>query len=416
MKEEDKNRKTDLNDFLRYTSKEMTGRERNAFERELQKDPFSEDAAEGLSGLSPGEALKDVTSLNKKLQSGVTRRQRFVYYRIAASVAVLMLFSSVFFFINRSKNAAENIEIALNTPAPLEITESKAISEPVNAASETVAADKSEPSYKDKASEIADETGLAAGQKNAENFISARKADIMAVSNPVTDDIYLAEEKEIAMAPAAAMARSETLPVIIKGRVISSEDNQPVPGASVIVKGTSNGVLTDNNGNFNITIADKADQALQASYIGMETKEFKAEADTQLQVKLEPSLHAFNEVVVVAYGESGSKKAGAAEKAVSDDMGYSAPEPVGGQYEFDSYIEKNIRKPVTQPEGERVVVIINFTVKSNGTIENIKTIRSPDEEYSAEAARLLREGPSWKPAMQNGEKIDDEVRVRIVFK
>lgn len=410
MKEEDKNKKTDLSDFLRYTGNEMTGRERNAFEKELQKDPFAEEAAEGFSGISPDEALKDITKLNKTLKSGINRRQRVIYYRIAASVAVLMVISSIFIFTNRKNNTLVNDEIALNTTTTLEIPESKAISEPEKPASETVAADRSEKVYKDKTSETIDLTGYAAGQKNAEISIAAGKADVDEVSRIAADNMYVAQEKEMALAQAAAPARSKSSTISIKGRVISSEDNQPVPGATVVVRGTDNGVLTDSDGNFNINLADNKDQTLMASYIGMEPKEFKAEADTDLQVMLEPSLLALNEVVVVGYGVSENKK------AAYDDTGYTEPEPAGGQQEFDRYIRKNIRKPVSQPEGEKMVVVVSFTVKTSGTIENIKVIRSPGEEHSAEAIRLIKEGPSWQPATRYGEKVDDDVRIRITFK
>jgi|WetSurMetagenome_2_1015567.scaffolds.fasta_scaffold120393_1 TonB family protein len=416
MKEEDKNRKTDLSDLLRYHGTEMTGKERNAFERKLQKDPFAEEAAEGFSVISSDETLKDIERLKRKLKSRVSRQQRVMYFRIAASVAVLMLISSIFFLSNRSKNADENVEIALNTTTPLEIAESKAILEPVIPASEAVKADRYEKQYKDKVSETVDELSMRAGQEKADNNIKAIIYDSIGLNNAVTENVYLADRKEAELAPASAMARIETSTKSIKGRVISSEDNLPLPGVSVMVKGTNNGVLTDTNGNFSITVSNKESQTLLASFIGMEPKEFKADADTQLQVQLEPSLLALNEVVVVGYGVSKSKKVGAIDKEAYDDTGYTAPEPAGGQLEFDRYIEKNIQKPASQAEGERAVVILNFTVMSDGTIDNIIVIRSPGQEHSAEAMRLIRVGPSWKPAVHNGEKIDDEVRVRIVFK
>jgi hypothetical protein len=61
-------------------------------------------------------------------------------------------------------------------------------------------------------------------------------------------------------------------------------------------------------------------------------------------------------------------------------------------------------------------VVISFLVRSTAAIDSIKVIRSPGKEFSEEAIRLIRNGPTWKPAERNGEKIDDEVRVRIVFK
>jgi hypothetical protein len=55
-------------------------------------------------------------------------------------------------------------------------------------------------------------------------------------------------------------------------------------------------------------------------------------------------------------------------------------------------------------------------VKSTGIRENIKIIRSPGNSFSDEVIRLINEGPAWKPAEENGIKIDDEIRIRIVFK
>ena len=57
----------------------------------------------------------------------------------------------------------------------------------------------------------------------------------------------------------------------VTGVVTSKDDGQPVIGASILVKGTSNGTITDFDGNYTIT-ADKG-QTLVVSYVGMKTQE-----------------------------------------------------------------------------------------------------------------------------------------------
>ena len=57
----------------------------------------------------------------------------------------------------------------------------------------------------------------------------------------------------------------------ITGTVLSSEDNMPLPGASVIVKGTSNGASTDFDGKFTISV-NSNQTTLTVSYIGYKTK------------------------------------------------------------------------------------------------------------------------------------------------
>ena len=66
--------------------------------------------------------------------------------------------------------------------------------------------------------------------------------------------------------------------------------------------------------------------------------------------------------------------------------------------------------------GEREVVVIRFTVSETGSIRNIKVLKTPGDEFSKEAERLIKEGPAWKPAMKNGIPADNEVKIRITFK
>jgi TonB family protein len=89
---------------------------------------------------------------------------------------------------------------------------------------------------------------------------------------------------------------------------------------------------------------------------------------------------------------------------------------VNGRADFDKYIQDNLKRPDMATSGQRVVVVLNFIVDTNGKIDSLKVIRSPGKIFSDEAMRLIREGPVWKPAEQNGKAISDEVRIRIVFK
>ncbi|MDE6631567.1 MAG: SusC/RagA family TonB-linked outer membrane protein, partial [Muribaculaceae bacterium] len=86
----------------------------------------------------------------------------------------------------------------------------------------------------------------------------------------------------------------------ITGHVISGEDNQPVIGASVLVKGTSLGTATDLDGNFMLKDVPTTAKILVVSYIGMVTEEV-AIADN-LVIKLWNSTNNLDEVVVVGYG------------------------------------------------------------------------------------------------------------------
>ena len=86
----------------------------------------------------------------------------------------------------------------------------------------------------------------------------------------------------------------------ITGVVISEEDGQPVVGASVLVKGTTQGTITDVDGNFNLSNVPSSAKTLQISYIGMQTQEVAIKP--KMRVVMKTDAEALDEVVVVAYG------------------------------------------------------------------------------------------------------------------
>ena len=103
----------------------------------------------------------------------------------------------------------------------------------------------------------------------------------------------------IMLAAQTALAQSFS----VKGTIISSEDNEPLIGATILQEGTTNGVATDIDGNFTIEVKGASKATLVVSYIGMVTKKLPVSAETKtLNVTLDPESKVVDEVVVVAYG------------------------------------------------------------------------------------------------------------------
>ena len=128
MSDKNKNRKTRLTEFFRYHRNELSGEERNSFERDLQKDPFTKEASEGFHSILQDSAVEDISDLERRLKSRTSARKSFVLYRIAASVAVLVAISSIFIIIEKNKSSKQ---LAVNTlqPPELEIARSKPITQ-----------------------------------------------------------------------------------------------------------------------------------------------------------------------------------------------------------------------------------------------------------------------------------------------
>ncbi|MGY5850670.1 SusC/RagA family TonB-linked outer membrane protein [Salegentibacter sp. F14] len=88
--------------------------------------------------------------------------------------------------------------------------------------------------------------------------------------------------------------------VTIEGTVTDANNGMPVPSANVIEKGTSNGVLTNFDGEFSIEVPVGA--TLEISFLGYATTEVVVENDSYLEIAIEPSAADLEEVVVVGYG------------------------------------------------------------------------------------------------------------------
>lgn len=89
----------------------------------------------------------------------------------------------------------------------------------------------------------------------------------------------------------------------INGVVIDKNDKSPLPGVSIVVKGSiSNGTATDINGKF--TLKAKDDDVLVVTFIGMNKQEIVVKGQSDITIQLESSTESLDEVIVVAYGAS----------------------------------------------------------------------------------------------------------------
>lgn len=87
----------------------------------------------------------------------------------------------------------------------------------------------------------------------------------------------------------------------ISGKVTAASDGAPLPGVSVVVKGTSNGTTTNADGDYALDVPGSS-EALVFSFIGYATQEVQIAGQTQINVSLADDITQLNEVVVTALG------------------------------------------------------------------------------------------------------------------
>ena len=83
---------------------------------------------------------------------------------------------------------------------------------------------------------------------------------------------------------------------------VTDKNGQALPGTNVVVQGTSTGVQTDMNGNYQITVEKPASAILEFSFIGFIPQKIALGDQTTLNVELEEEAIGLNEVVVIGYG------------------------------------------------------------------------------------------------------------------
>ncbi|MDJ1485165.1 TonB-dependent receptor [Cytophagaceae bacterium YF14B1] len=120
------------------------------------------------------------------------------------------------------------------------------------------------------------------------------------------DQAYI--PKGIQPLASSAMTLNYSLPLgnhpierTITGKVTSSENNEAIPGVTVLVKGTTNGTVTDAAGGYQISVPDNGG-TLVFSFVGYTTEEVAITSQTVVNVTLLPDIKALGEVVVVGYG------------------------------------------------------------------------------------------------------------------
>src|SRR5690606_24230198 len=86
----------------------------------------------------------------------------------------------------------------------------------------------------------------------------------------------------------------------VSGTVTEAGTTIPIPGVNILEKGTSNGVMTDFDGNYSIEVPSNA--TLVVSYIGFGTQEIEVSDRTSIAIQMEIETAALDEVVVVGYG------------------------------------------------------------------------------------------------------------------
>ena len=140
-------------------------------------------------------------------------------------------------------------------------------------------------------------------KKVSADFTDAKFEDVLKTFCDQTNVSYEVRDRQIILKEkdATALTEMQQQKRQLSGTV-KDNNRQPLPGVTVVVKGTTTGVITDDNGNYSISNVS-SDATLLFSFVGMKTQEVKFAGKSKVDVTMEEESVGIEEVVAVGYGK-----------------------------------------------------------------------------------------------------------------
>lgn len=160
-----------------------------------------------------------------------------------------------------------------------------------------------------------------------------------------------------------------------------------------------------------------------------EDSEVKPEEEMKTQEDLQKTKTTIGAFTVVGNDEIGGEVLKAKEEIAQPeppkneeenkvfDVVEEQPSFPGGQGALMSWLHDNIKYPVVAAEnGIQGKVIVQFIVGKNGSISNVKVLRSVDPSLDKEAVRVVSNMPNWTPGKQNGASVNVRFTLPVTFR
>ena len=229
----------------------------------------------------------------------------------------------------------------------------------------------------------------------------------------------------------------------INGKVVSKETGKVIPGASIVIKGSTVGCVSDRNGTF--TLVDnnptvKADGSLssevEVSYVGMKTVENTISASGTDKVKYIFKME--DEIIVISTHVPPPPPAPKVREVDSENGGTPPPPPPpppssqngeeevflvvedmpqysGGQPELAMLVQK-MQKKLAKEKNIKGKAEVVFTVNAKGKVSDIKVVKKDNDAAAKGAYTIASQLEDWKPGKQRGKAVPVKFLLPIEFK
>ena len=180
---------------------------------------------------------------------------------------------------------------------------------------------------------------------------------------------------------------------------ISNNDNQQLAGVELISSSTNAKATTNAHGEAQLTVG--VGETIAINHKGYQEGKFTVKELCPIKDMEKPEL-----VRLLLVGEDPVYQ-------IADNM----PEFPGGMIACLQYLARNIKYPVTaQKEGAQGKVIVQMVIEKDGSVDHVSIVRSITPELDAEAARVVKSMPKWKPATVKDKAVRCRYTVPVTFK
>ncbi len=469
-------RKLTYKDFLNYFSNHLQNKDKHAFEKEMMRDAFEEEAFEGLSTLNADELENDIAELKANIseKSQKTRRLIPVWFRYAASVTVLIGIGLTIVFLNSrfwqnsllKEQVAKEMEVVdsmeVEAKKQLEVTAQKLDSVKTkpeeliaeSKESKTAKREKQEPTVQ---TIVEDEVVFDDLEVSEDDYESEENRDIEIIE--FAEEEKFAEDLEIKMIPAKEevsvskdekkerelleASNNEEVSKSIEGKVAGlkigskkSAQKDVAPKAHAY-KHKSDVVITGKiiSANDDVSIPGVSVTVKDNPTIGTTTDvngefELNIPSDEELEALIasfvgmksqeiafdnDTNLLVYMEPDVLAMDEVIVTAVGSATDYNNEGptvVSASPPKSLS-RNRYKKAILDNINKNSLSEFPGKHNVKVSFTVGEDGSLSDFSFKNAPDIVFSNEILRVIKELGNWEPAIKNDSKISSEVNMTL---
>lgn len=380
-----KNKHINEEKFKSYLENRMTNKERNAFEKKLQKNPFEAEALEGFELGSAKNIQKDLKELKEKIHP---QKQKNVKRYWAAAATFLLLVSTSLIWVQ------------LNNQAPVrELTEAKPIENKSTTAEKQpkITEPNENKTLEDEGNNVVENLNPEPEKENISTqkaIVTNNDSEKIESADILTDEAEISETIFLETEPQTETLQEKNSSL----RGVSSEiDSNFAVTVAGIEKQKNTETISTTNFAYKVNEISEI-QAQNKSEAAEKLQEFQFVANENNQNQVQPSATAPRE-------KSGNRIFAEDSKAT----------PVLGIIEFENYIDSSAILSTNFKRNKATVKLI-IEINELGETTRFQNLNKTDSLLFEHTKQIILNGPKWNPEIKNGVAISSEIELKIVFR